>query len=95
VGRAKHIEHPERVDRLVLLDTYLGAEPEATRLKYFGLLDAASAAGTFPDPLLDIVVPIFFHAGGRRCLKCVNGSAPTCRRAARRPSAKAWTRWGG
>ncbi|MHA6163034.1 alpha/beta fold hydrolase [Pseudomonas sichuanensis] len=64
-GAQLAIEHPERVDRLVLLDTFLGAEPEATRLKYFGLLDAASAAGTFPDPLLDIVVPIFFHAGGQ------------------------------
>lgn len=63
-GAQLAIEHPERVDRLVLLDTYLGAEPEATRLKYFGLLDAASAAGQFTEPLLDIVVPIFFHAGG-------------------------------
>lgn len=64
-GAQLAIEHPERVDRLVLMDTYLGAEPEATRLKYFGLLDAASAAGLFPEPLLDIVVPIFFHAGGQ------------------------------
>jgi len=64
-GAQLAIEHPGRVDRLVLMDTYLGAEPEATRLKYFGLLDAASAAGFFPEPLLDIVVPIFFHAGGQ------------------------------
>ncbi|MBK4999286.1 alpha/beta fold hydrolase [Pseudomonas sp. S31] len=62
-GAQLALEHPQRVDRLVLMDTYLGAEPEATRLKYFGLLDAASAAGFFPEPLLDIVVPIFFHAG--------------------------------
>lgn len=58
-------EHPERFDRLVLMDTYLGAEPEATRQKYFALLDAASAAGEFSDALLDIIVPIFFHAGGQ------------------------------
>ncbi|AXM97128.1 alpha/beta fold hydrolase [Pseudomonas plecoglossicida] len=58
-------DHPERVDRLVLMDTYLGAEPEATRMKYFALLDAASAAGCFSDALLDIIVPIFFHAGGQ------------------------------
>ena len=64
-GAQLAVEHPERVDRLVLMDTYLGAEPEATRLKYFALLDAASAAGTFPEPLLDIIVPIFFHAGGQ------------------------------
>ena len=64
-GAQLALEHPERVDRLVLMDTYLGAEPEATRLKYFGLLDAASAAGEFNDALLDIIVPIFFHAGGQ------------------------------
>lgn len=63
-GAQLAIEQPHRVDRLVLMDTFLGAEPEATRLKYFGLLDAASAAGCFSDPLLDIIVPIFFHAGG-------------------------------
>ncbi|MGJ7551319.1 alpha/beta fold hydrolase [Pseudomonas alloputida] len=64
-GAQLAIENPERVDRLVLMDTYLGAEPEATRLKYFAMLDAASEAGFFPDPLLDIIVPIFFHAGGQ------------------------------
>ncbi|TLP53437.1 MULTISPECIES: alpha/beta fold hydrolase [Pseudomonas] len=64
-GAELAITHPERIDRLVLLDTYLGAEPEATRLKYFALLDAASAAGEFSDALLDIIVPIFFHAGGQ------------------------------
>ncbi|OUM24738.1 alpha/beta fold hydrolase [Pseudomonas putida] len=58
-------EQPERFDHLVLMDTYLGAEPEATRQKYFALLDAASAAGEFSDALLDIIVPIFFHAGGQ------------------------------
>lgn len=63
-GAQLALEHPERVDRLVLMDTFLGAEPEETRLKYFGLLDAASAAGVFPDSLLDVVVPLFFHAGG-------------------------------
>ena len=64
-GAQLALEHPERVDRLVLMDTYLGAEPEATRQKYFALLDAASAAGAFSDALLDIIVPIFFHAGGQ------------------------------
>lgn len=58
------IEHPERIDRLVLMDTYLGSEPDASRDRYFGLLDAASAAGSFTKELLDIIVPIFFHRGG-------------------------------
>lgn len=75
------------------MDTYLGAEPDATRLKYFGLLDAASAAGGFSDALLDIVVPIFFHAGARRCLRSVSSFAPSSRPAAPRQSGKASSRW--
>ncbi|MCF4978779.1 alpha/beta fold hydrolase [Pseudomonas gessardii] len=54
---------PERVNSLVLMDTYLGAEPEATREKYFALLSAIEATGTISDPLLDIIVPIFFRPG--------------------------------
>lgn len=64
-GAQLALEHPQRVDRLVLMDTFLGAEPQSTRLKYFGLLDAASAAGAFSDALLDLVVPIFFHPDGQ------------------------------
>lgn len=63
-GAELALEHPRRVDRLVLMDTFLGAEPEDTRLKYFGLLDAASEAGCFHDSLLDLVVPLFFHPAG-------------------------------
>ena len=54
---------PERVNSLVLMDTYLGAEPEATREQYFALLGAIEAAGAIPDALLDIIVPIFFRPG--------------------------------
>ncbi|WDY58262.1 alpha/beta fold hydrolase [Pseudomonas sp. PSKL.D1] len=64
-GARLAVEHPQRVDRVVLMDTYLGAEPAETRDKYFALLEAAKAAGSFPDPLLDIIVPIFFHADGQ------------------------------
>ncbi|NMZ23080.1 alpha/beta fold hydrolase [Pseudomonas proteolytica] len=54
---------PERVNSLVLMDTYLGAEPEATREKYFALLSAIEATGAISDALLDIIVPIFFRPG--------------------------------
>ncbi|MFA7944837.1 alpha/beta fold hydrolase [Pseudomonas brenneri] len=54
---------PERINSLVLMDTYLGAEPNATREKYFALLNAIEAAGAIPEPLLDIIVPIFFRPG--------------------------------
>ncbi|WP_313738360.1 alpha/beta fold hydrolase [Pseudomonas sp.] len=58
------LAHPSRVDRLVLMDTYLGAEPGVSKDRYFALLDQLEAAGAFSDALLDIIVPLFFHAGG-------------------------------
>ncbi|MBC3955778.1 alpha/beta fold hydrolase [Pseudomonas triticifolii] len=54
---------PERFNGLVLMDTYLGKESEAKQAYYFSLLDKVQAAGVFPEPLLDVVVPIFFRPG--------------------------------
>ncbi|WP_434572864.1 alpha/beta fold hydrolase [Pseudomonas sp. Z3-8] len=54
---------PGRVRSLVLMDTYVGVEPEPTRLYYFSLFDNIEASGSIPEPLLDIVVPIFFRPG--------------------------------
>ncbi|WP_439862741.1 alpha/beta fold hydrolase [Pseudomonas antarctica] len=53
---------PERVNSLVLMDTHLGAEPEATRQYYFSLFKMIEDAGAIPEPLLDVVAPIFFRA---------------------------------
>ena len=54
---------PERVQSLVLMDTYVGVEPEPTRLYYFSLFDKIEASGSISEPLLDIIVPIFFRPG--------------------------------
>lgn len=54
---------PGRVQSLVLMDTYVGVEPEATRQYYFSLFDKIEASGSIPEPLLDIIVPIFFRPG--------------------------------
>ncbi len=54
---------PERITGLVLMDTYLGKETEAKKAYYFSLLDKLEEVGSFPEPLLDIVVPIFFRPG--------------------------------
>ncbi|MBO0493488.1 alpha/beta fold hydrolase [Pseudomonas sp. Marseille-Q1929] len=53
---------PERVNSLVLMDTHLGAEPEATRQYYFSLFKMIEDAGAIPEPLLDVIAPIFFRA---------------------------------
>ena len=54
---------PQRIDGLVLMDTYLGAEPEPTRQYYFSLFQQIEDSGLIAEPLLDIVVPIFFRPG--------------------------------
>lgn len=54
------LNHPEAVAALVLMDTYVGAEPEEKRLRYFGMMDVVQKAGSFPPPILDAVAPIFF-----------------------------------
>ncbi|VVM88997.1 3-oxoadipate enol-lactonase 2 [Pseudomonas fluorescens] len=62
-GARLALKAPDRINSLVLMDTYLGAEPEATRDYYFSLLKAIEDAGRFPESLLDIVAPIFFRPG--------------------------------
>ncbi|PHN21458.1 alpha/beta fold hydrolase [Pseudomonas sp. ICMP 460] len=52
---------PERINSLVLMDTYLGAEPEPTRQYYFSLFKMIEDAGAIPESLLDVIAPIFFR----------------------------------
>jgi pimeloyl-ACP methyl ester carboxylesterase len=51
---------PERVTALALLDTFLGPEPAISRDRYFGLMEAIAAAKSIPEPMLDVIVPLFF-----------------------------------
>jgi pimeloyl-ACP methyl ester carboxylesterase len=51
---------PDRVAALALLDTYLGPEPQISRTKYFALIDTIAAVKAIPEPMLDVIVPLFF-----------------------------------
>ncbi|MGH8452190.1 alpha/beta fold hydrolase [Pseudomonas sp.] len=62
-GARLALSAPERINSLVLMDTYLGAEPEATRQYYFSLFKMIEDAGAIPEPLLDVIAPIFFRPG--------------------------------
>jgi pimeloyl-ACP methyl ester carboxylesterase len=59
-GAELAVQQPERVTALALLDTYLGPEPAISRDKYFALIDAIAAAKAIPEPMLDMIVPLFF-----------------------------------
>ena len=54
---------PQRLNGLVLMDTYVGVEPEPTRQYYFSLFKQIEESGGISEQLLDIVVPIFFRPG--------------------------------
>jgi pimeloyl-ACP methyl ester carboxylesterase len=51
---------PERVSSLVLMDTFLGAEPDAKRQQYFSMLDAVETYGIVPDAIQARIVALFF-----------------------------------
>ncbi|WP_085725036.1 alpha/beta fold hydrolase [Pseudomonas sp. R37(2017)] len=62
-GARLALSAPQRINGLVMMDTYLGVEPEPTRQYYFSLLQQIEEAGAIAPQLLDIVVPIFFRPG--------------------------------
>jgi len=51
---------PERVRKLVLMDTYLGPEPAPSQVQYLALLRQIDVDGALSAALLDMVVPMFF-----------------------------------
>ncbi len=54
------LKAPEKVKALVMADTFVGAEPEPTKLQYFGMLEMIESIGTVPEPLADQIMPMFF-----------------------------------
>lgn len=59
-GAELAFKYPHAVKALVLMDTFLGEEPEVTRQKYFALLDILEREKQFITPLLNHIIPIFF-----------------------------------
>lgn len=54
------LKAPARVQSLVMLDSFIGFEPEVTRAKYDLMLDTIQAAKHIPSHIIDAVVPLFF-----------------------------------
>ncbi|MDN3681593.1 alpha/beta fold hydrolase [Vibrio tapetis subsp. quintayensis] len=51
---------PQRVKSLVIMDTFVGLEPEITHQRYFAMLDGITAAQSVPAPIVEAVAPLFF-----------------------------------
>lgn len=54
------LKYPQAVSALVLMDTFVGAEPLAAQQKYFALLDIIERERGFSKTMLDQIVPLFF-----------------------------------
>ncbi|AYV21832.1 MULTISPECIES: alpha/beta fold hydrolase [Vibrio] len=51
---------PARVKSLVLMDTFVGLEPEVAHAKYFAMLATITELKAVPAPIVEAVVPLFF-----------------------------------
>ncbi|MEL7293192.1 MAG: alpha/beta fold hydrolase [Pseudomonadota bacterium] len=51
---------PSRVQSLVLMDTFVGLEPEVTHNKYFAMLDTIAQIQAIPAPMIEATTPLFF-----------------------------------
>ena len=54
------LKHPQAVEALVLMDTFVGSEPEVTKQKYFAILDHLERERAFTPALIQQTVPFFF-----------------------------------
>ncbi|MGF1731634.1 alpha/beta fold hydrolase [Photobacterium kasasachensis] len=54
------LKAPARVQSLVLMDTFIGYEPEVTHAKYFAMLDTIADLKLVPAPMIDMITPMFF-----------------------------------
>ncbi|NGN96363.1 alpha/beta fold hydrolase [Grimontia sp. S25] len=59
-GAELALKAPARVSALVLMDTFIGYEPEVAKAKYFGMFDTIEQMGVIPPPMIDAITPLFF-----------------------------------
>lgn len=76
------LKYPHAVSALVMMDTYVGSEPQVTQQKYFKMLDLIEKEQCFTPALIDQIAPLFFSPqtllqnprlvdGFRKSLECV------------------------
>ncbi|MDD1779772.1 alpha/beta hydrolase [Enterovibrio sp. ZSDZ35] len=64
------LKAPTRVKTLVMLNAFLGYEPEVTKAKYFGMLDTIVSAQHVPVDVIDAFANLFFSVNAET--ECVD-----------------------
>ncbi|WP_163920114.1 alpha/beta fold hydrolase [Photobacterium sp. Alg240-V54] len=64
-GAELALKAPARATALVLMDTFLGYEPEVLHTKYFAMLDTLRDQQQVPAALIDMITPLFFRRDGQ------------------------------
>lgn len=59
-GTQLALNHPEAVTAMVVMGSFVGEEPEASRQYYFSLMDAIEQAGCIIPALKQAITPFFF-----------------------------------
>ena len=54
------LAHPQRIASLIIMDSYVGPEPEQAQQQYFGMLDTVKQLTGIPPAMQDAIVPLFF-----------------------------------
>lgn len=50
----------DRIEKIIIMDSFSGAEPEQTKNLYFSMLDTIEKSRKIPDQLVEKIAPIFF-----------------------------------
>jgi len=54
------LDHPDNIRALIIMGTYVGAEPAESQAAYMELIDQIREAGQFSEPLVEAVWPYFY-----------------------------------
>lgn len=58
-GTQLALDHPEAVEKLVIMDSYVGAEPEQSQQHYYQMLAMVEQLEMIPPPMIEQLIPIF------------------------------------
>jgi len=53
------LDHPDKVEKLVIMDSFVGAEPPDTLQSYLQILETVEQANVMPEPLIKQLLPTF------------------------------------